>query len=151
MYKKVQIFLSGTYSTGSLLAVVQSFLEDREPELSEPSLIHLYRSLYQHGEWMKNPPLSELSPRDLVAYVSHLQTYYSPGTIRPIVGDMKQFYSWAHDEGLTNSNLGRRLKKPRKVKKKHHAEEEDMLALVKFLELFLMIPFNHNFWSSVED
>jgi integrase len=133
MYKKLEIFLGIPYPAGSVKTAVQRFLQDREAEVSTASLVHLYRTLSQHGDLLDNPQLSEVTPRTLTSYVDDLRTRYSPGTIRPIVGDLKQFYSWLHNEGLTESNYGRRLKKPKPVKEKHHADESDMLVTVQFL------------------
>lgn len=133
MQKNLQIFLGASYPPGSLLTAAQQFLRNREPNVSSASLIHLYRTLIQHGRSLDNPLLVTISPRCLSGYVDELLTRYSPGTIRPIVGDLKQFYAWIHNEGIVESNLGRRLKKPKRVKEKHHADEEDMLSLVRFL------------------
>lgn len=131
MYKKVQYFL-GSKPPHGIAAAVHAFLEGREPEVSSASLIHLYRTLVHHAEWVDRP-LAEVDPALVAAYVDSLQTRYSPGTIRPIVGDLKQFYRWAYESGLTDSDCGRRLKRPKKVKEKHHADEGDMLSLIKAL------------------
>lgn len=132
-YKKLSIFLGDSYPGGSVLATVQVFLNEREPEVSAASLVHLYRTLHHHGVALDNALLVSVSPRLIAEYVNSLQTHYSPGTIRPMVGDLKQFYGWAYERGLTESNYGRLLKKPKPVKEKHHAAEGDMLSLIKFL------------------
>lgn len=133
MYKKVQSFLGHSYPPESLLAFAQRFLKERESEVTTASVVHLYRTLYQHGLEIDNPPLIEITPRMLAGYVDDLQTRYSPGTIRPVVGDLKQFYGWAYEAGLTEGDYSRRLKRPKKVKEKHHADEGDMMALIKSL------------------
>jgi len=133
MYRKVRAFLGEAYPPGSLFAAVHEFLREKEPDVSKATLIHLYRSLEQHGRFLGNCPLANVSLDLVHDFVEELRTRYSPGTIGPVVGDLKQFYAWAYHTGYTDGDYGRRLKKPRPVKGKHHAEEEDMLMLIKFL------------------
>ena len=132
-YQHLQTFLGSPQPPGTLLTAVQQFLLDRDPNLSPASLIHLYRSLIAHGRFLNNPPLHAISPNHIAAYAEQLRAHYSPGTIRPIIGDLKQFYAWLHITGQTPHNYGARLRKPRPPQRKHHAEETAMLALIEHL------------------
>lgn len=136
MYKNVQKFLRNAPPSGDLFTAVHRFLGERLPEVSQASLIHLYRTLEPHAQSLK-VSLADVTPALVAAYVAGLQVDYSPGTVRPIVGDLKQFYKWAYEEGLTTTDCGRRLKKPQPVKEKHHAEEGDMVGLIKYLSASL--------------
>lgn len=134
MYRKTLEFLSAPALAGSLSAAIQQFLLFRVEEVSQATMVHLYRSLSAFATDVGGGlPVAELTAGDFVAYADHLRSRYSPGTIGPVVGDLKQFASWLHQEGITASNYGRRLVKPRAVKEKHHAEEADMLTLIRRL------------------
>jgi len=126
-------FLSTNQPTDSLLDAVQRFLREREPDVSQATMVHLYRSLEAYGRALGNMPVAETSTSDLMAYAEDLRGRYSPGTIGPVFGDLKQFISWLYKSGLISDDYGRRLKKPRPVKEKHHAEESDMRGLIKHL------------------
>lgn len=132
-YRKLSAFLTTNQPDGSLLAAVQRFLIEKELEVSQATLVHLYRTLSDYGEALGNPSLDDLNPRMVATYADNLKTGYSPGTIRPIIGDLKQFHRWLYERRLAAEDLAARLKKPRPVKEKHHAEEADMQALIKHL------------------
>jgi len=132
-YRKMSVFLSTNQPDGSLLDAVQQFLFDREPLVSQATIVHLYRSLVDYGQALGNLAVADISAARVSRYAEDLRNRYSPGTIGPIIGDLKQFHTWLHERGDVEINYGKRLKKPRPVKEKHHAEEEDMLKLIKSL------------------
>lgn len=133
IYRKLVAFLQEKYAPDSLFAAVQIFLRERQPYLARASLIHLYRSLDAYGCFLDNLCLSELSAVQVNVYVDELRACYSPGTIRSVIGDLKQFHSWLHEIGRTPENYGYRLKKPKPPRNKHHARESDMLGLIAYL------------------
>lgn len=133
MYRKLSSFLSTKQPDGSLLGTIQQFLRQQEPRVSRATMVHLYRSLIDYGRTLGNLPISDISTDDVVGYAEDLRNRYSPGTIRPVIGDLKQFHTWLYESGGTDSNHGQRLKKPKPVKEKHHAEEADMLGLMRYL------------------
>lgn len=110
---KIEQFLSERYKKGSFLRVVQKFLTEREEELAPTSLTHLLYTLRPCGIALNNPRIKKLKPRDLKKYVNELWLKYSPGTIRPMIGDLQQFGRWCVEKGHTKKNIARLLKKPR--------------------------------------
>lgn len=115
MKSYLESFLSECPSPGSFMAALQFFLQKRHAAgLSEYSLVHLYHSLHPLGVWLDNCALSDVTARELKVYVDELWLRYSSGTLRPVIGDIKQFFRWCKRKGLLKRNIAKRLKKPKK-------------------------------------
>lgn len=99
-------------STMPLSAAVAAFLDEKAAELSPYSVAHLRASLSPLSVALGNPPTVAVSYNDLRAYVDALYLRYKPGTIKPIVGDVRQFFRWAKKKRLTHRNPAKRLKPP---------------------------------------
>ena len=92
---KIETFLKTSYPPGSYHAILQKFLQKQYRKgLAEPSIKHLYRSLIALGETLGSVPIKKITYQTLKKYVDDLKLNYAPGTIRPIVGDIKQFFKW---------------------------------------------------------
>lgn len=129
---KLTIFLElHRYPTGTFHDVLQTFLlKQSRKGLSEYSVIHLYGSLWPLGEWLKNPLLTTVTGRHLKAYRDDLFLRYAPGTIRPIIGDIKQFFAWCKRKDYITKSPAKRLAKPRPRRAKDKAAPEAAVTAV---------------------
>lgn len=98
--------------TDSLSACVAAFLAERAAELSPYSVTHLRASLRPMAAALGDPPAAAVTYQDLRAYVDGLRLRYKPGTLRPIVGDLRQFWRWAKKRGIVARNPAKRLRGP---------------------------------------
>lgn len=132
---EIKEFLTTRQTPGTFNDSLQKFLSKRYRKgLSDYSVIHLYNSLRPMGQELKNPPLATLTPQAVRAYVDTLWLRYAPGTMRPIIGDMKQFFGWCKKKGYTGKNLGNRLTKPRPRRATSKAAREaDVAAVINHL------------------
>lgn len=96
----------------SLSAAVAAFLGERTPELSPYSVAHLRASLLPMARALGDAPPPAVTYSDLRTYVDGLRLRYKPGTVRPTVGDIRQFWRWAKKRGLVERNPAKRLKGP---------------------------------------
>lgn len=96
----------------SLSACVAAFLAEKSAELSPYSVAHLRQSLNPLAKALDDPPPDSVTYADLRGYVDGLYRRYKPGTIRPIVGDIRQFWRWAKKRGHVSRNAAKRLKMP---------------------------------------
>lgn len=103
---------AGDVSTMPLSAAVAAFLAEKAAELSPYSVAHLRASLSPLSVALGNPPAAAVTYHDLRAYVDGLYLRYKPGTIKPIVGDVRQFWRWAKRRRLIDRNPAKRLKMP---------------------------------------
>lgn len=128
---KLETFLHISQPPGSFFDGLQNFLiKKRRKGLSDYSLIHLYNSLWPLGDFLGNPALTAVSPRHLKSYNDALWLKYAPGTIRPIVGDIRQYFRWCQRKRLTSGNPAKQLKKPRLRRAKDKAAPETAVAAV---------------------
>lgn len=123
---------------GRLSAAVGAFLADRAPELSPYSVAHLRGSLEPMTAALGNPPTADVTYSDLRAYVDGLYRRYKPGTIRPIVGDIRQFWRWAKKKKLAPRNAAKRLKSPSRravaaTAEPKSAPEGDVRRVIEYL------------------
>lgn len=132
---KIESFLETSYPLGSYHAILQKFIKKQYRKgLSEPSIKHLYRSLYALGETLGTVPIKEITYQTLKKYVDDLKLSYAPGTIRPVVGDIKQFFKWCKKKKYHPKNVGKRLTKPRKRPSQlKAAPEEDVKGVMAYL------------------
>lgn len=121
---KPHVFLDSTFTVGTFHAALQMFLVERREECSPAHVFHLYRSLRPLGEWLGNPPLAAVSRLDLRQYVDSLWLRYSAGTIRPVVGDIRQFFKWSKKRRLVQKNPAKSLRKPRPRHRRDKAAPE---------------------------
>ena len=98
--------------TGCLSAAVAVFLAEKTVELSPYSVTHLQASLLPMARALGDPQPALVTYPDLRGYVDGLRQRYKPGTVRPIVGDLRQFWRWAKKRGITQRNPAKRLKAP---------------------------------------
>ncbi len=96
----------------SLSAAIAAFLLERAVELSPYSVTHLRASLLPMARALSNPPVASVDYATLRAYVDGLRLRYKPGTLRPTVGDIRQFWRWAKKRGLIDRNPAKRLRPP---------------------------------------
>lgn len=127
---KLNVFLElHRYPTGTFHDVLQTFLlKQSRKGLSEYSVIHLYGSLWPLGEWLENPPLTTVTPRHLRSYCDDLYLRYAPGTIRPMIGDIKQFFTWCKRKQYVPKSPAKRLAKPRRRRPKDKAAPETAVS-----------------------
>lgn len=131
---EIRGFLHEAHPSKTFLHALQKFIHKRiKSGLSDYSIIHLYNTLHPMGLALGNPVLSTLSPQDTKAYADTLWIKYAPGTIRPMVGDIKQFFRWCKKGGYSR-NISKRLTKPRpRHAKSKAAVEADVQAVVSYL------------------
>lgn len=98
--------------SGSFYAALHAFLHEKDKELLPSSVIRLFAALYPLGKALHDSPLAAVSYTDLRDYVDGLYRRYKPGTIKPIVGNIKQFFKWAKKRRYIKRNPAKRLKKP---------------------------------------
>lgn len=133
--REINDFLAHRQTPGTFNEILQKFLSKRHRKgLSDYSVIHLYNSLYPMAVSLKNPPLATLTPQKVRGYVDALWLRYAPGTMRPIIGDIKQFFGWCKKKGYASKNLGSRLTKPRPRRATSKAAREtDVAAVINHL------------------
>lgn len=95
-----------------LAAVVDMFLREKGESLSRYSIIHLRHSLAPLAAALDHPQANAVTYAELRAYVDTLYLRYKPGTIKPIVGDIRQFFRWAKKRGYVKRNPAKRLRPP---------------------------------------
>ena len=96
----------------SLSAAIAAFLLERAVELSPYSVAHLRASLTPMARALGDVPAASVTYATLRAYVDGLRLRYKPGTLRPVVGDLRQFWRWAKKRGMVERNPAKRLKAP---------------------------------------
>jgi len=127
----MQTFLHTGQTPGTFLEGLQAFLnKKRSKGISEYSIIHLYNSLWPLAESLGNPPLTAVTARHLKSYNDALWLKYAPGTIRPIIGDIKQFFRWCKKKKLIERDPSKSLKKPRPRRTKDKAAPETAVCAV---------------------
>lgn len=134
--REIQKFMvTRQLATSTFNAALQKFLVKRRGAgISDYSMIHLYNSLYPMSVELNNPSLDVLTSRDVREYVERLWLRYAPGTMRPLIGDLKQFFGWCKKKGYTAKNLGNRLAKPRPRRNSFKAAyETDVTAVINHL------------------
>lgn len=99
-------------SAAGLSGAIAAFLSEKAAELSPYSVAHLRASLSPLPVALADPPIAAVTYQDLRGYVDGLYLRYKPGTIKPIVGDVRQFFRWAKKRRLTTCNPAKRLKMP---------------------------------------
>lgn len=106
---------AGDASPGrSLSATVSAFLSEKAAELSPYSVAHLRSSLTGLCRSLGDPPVAAVTYAELRAYIDGLYLRYKPGTIKPVVGDIRQFFRWAKKRRHIERNPAKRLKPPRR-------------------------------------
>ncbi len=131
-------FLSTEFAAGTFNAALQTFLSEKAAELSCYSVTHLYTSLRPLARALDDSPIAAVAYTDLRAYVDGLYLKYKPGTIKPIVGDIRQFFRWAKKGRLIPKNPAKRLKPPggrllRSTAGPKAAPEENVTRLIQHL------------------
>ena len=104
--------MSAVPDKAPLSAAMSEFLAERAAELSRYSVIHLRASLTPLGQYLGDPPVDEVTYTALRAYIDSLYLRYKPGTIKPIVGDIRQFFRWCRKRKWTRTNPAKRLRPP---------------------------------------
>lgn len=92
--------------------VVAAFLSEKAAELSPYSVTHLRASLTPLARALDDPPIATVTYSDLRHYVDALRLSYRPGTLRPVVGDIRQFFRWCKRRKWVKGNPAKRLKPP---------------------------------------
>ncbi|CUS05426.2 protein of unknown function [Candidatus Promineifilum breve] len=95
-----------------LSVAVTAFLAEKQTELSPYSVQHLRSSLVPLVDALDDPPLAAITYDDLRAYADGLRRKYKPGTIKPTVGDIRQFFGWCKERKKRKGNPAKRLKPP---------------------------------------
>lgn len=103
---------AGDVSTAPLSGAIAAFLSEKAAELSPYSVTHLRASLSPLAVALSDPPVAAVTYDELRGYVDGLYRRYKPGTIKPIVGDVRQFFRWAKRRRLISRNPAKRLKMP---------------------------------------
>jgi integrase len=96
----------------SLSAAIAAFLSEKAVELSPYSVAHLRASLTPMARALGDPPVASVDYAALRSYVDGLRLRYKPGTLRPTVGDIRQFWRWSKKRGIVDRNPAKRLKPP---------------------------------------
>lgn len=89
-----------------------AFYIEKSAALSPYSITHLQNSLNPLILALADPPISGVAYAELRSYVDDLYRRYKPGTIKPIVGDIRQFFRWCKRRGYVTKNPAKRLKPP---------------------------------------
>lgn len=111
----IKNFLEAEYPEGSFQSVLQAFLLKKDEKgLSVHSIDHLFVSLYPLGEALDNKRPGEVTARELDAYRDRLWLKYTVGTMRPVLGDIRQFFRWCKKKGYCKGNPAKRLKLSRR-------------------------------------
>lgn len=136
----IKRFLEADYPVGSFHAVLQTFLRlQDEAGLSVYSINHLYVSLFPLAEEWEGRPPGEVTARWLNDYADRLWLKYVPDTMRPVLGDIRQFFRWCQEEGYCQGNPAARLKLSRRAgrqripRKAKAVEEERVQAVIDYL------------------
>lgn len=104
---------AGDVSPGHRLSmVVAAFLAEKAGELSPYSVAHLRASLEPMARALGDAPVDGVTYGDLRAYADGLRLRYKPGTLRPLVGDIRQFWRWAKRRKYVSRNPAKRLRGP---------------------------------------
>lgn len=132
---KLEKFLAGSHQPETFNALLHNFLKKKaKKDLSPATISHLFRSLIQLSETVQNKPIHQIKKRHLKQHTDKLNNQYSPGTIRPIIGDIRQFFRWCKKKGHTQKNIAKNLKKPRQRRIKiKAANETDVVAVINQL------------------
>lgn len=128
--RKIDTFLNADHPAATLDAAICDFLNSRRYDISPYSVIHLFASLHSMSEALGNPAVDTLTRIALRQYVDGLYLQYSEGTIRSVVGDIKQLCRWMKRHQYTDKNLGKRLKKPARRRGKIKATTDQNIKLV---------------------
>lgn len=103
---------AGDVSPMPLSVAIAAFLDEKAGELSPYSVTHLRASLSRMSRALGDPPAASVTYADLRGYVDGLYLKYKPGTVKPVVGDIRQFWRWAKKRRLTDRNPAKRLSAP---------------------------------------
>lgn len=115
----------------SLSVTVAAFLDEKAVELSPYSVAHLRSSLTALCRTLGDPPVTSVTYSELRGYVDGLYLRYKPGTIKPVVGDIRQFFRWCKKRRQLERNPAKRLKPPRRrVDGESRAASEDDVCRV---------------------
>lgn len=95
-----------------LSAAIAAFLSEKSAELSPYSVTHLRHSLMPLTRALGDPPVAAVTYAHLRGYVDGLYLKYKPGTIKPIIGDIRQFWRWAKKRKRVQRNPAKRLRMP---------------------------------------
>lgn len=133
MVSKIYSFLDHDYERGTLHFAMQKFLSSLEGNVSDASLIHLYRSLIALGDSMGNINVNDVDRRRLEQYVEGLRGRYAAGTLRSVVGDIRQFFGWCASNGHIDRDVSSRLKRPKALPRDKSANDDDVQAVIAML------------------
>lgn len=136
--KTWELWLTAEHEPGTLAAALRELLTEKRESLSRYSVAHLYHSLHPLIAALGNPPVAAITYTELRTYADSLYLRYKPGTIKPIIGDIRQFFRWAKKRGKVKRNPAKRLKPPgRRVMvdaaESRAAPEGDVLRVVDHL------------------
>lgn len=95
-----------------LSVAVAAFLAEKTAELSPYSVKHLRSSLNSLADALADPLLSDVAYDDLRTYADGLRLKYAPGTIKSVIGDIRQFWRWCKKRRYVAKNPAKRLKSP---------------------------------------
>lgn len=110
------------------MKAITEFLNGRK-QLQPSSLKHLRNSLTRYENYVKDD-VNDITYQTLRDYEKHLRRHYSPGTLRSVIGDIKQFHKWAKKNGFTSTNPAKHLKRPRTPYRNRAVSEDDIIALL---------------------
>jgi len=128
MEKRINTFLETQHPPGSFNAYLTQFLQKQRERVSPATTIHLYRSLSALGQFLDGTQsLAHIQRDQIQQHVADLKLHYAPGTLRPVIGDLKQFFRWCKKRGYHQKNLGKHLKKPRAKHQRPKAAPEDAI------------------------
>jgi integrase len=96
----------------SLSSAIAAFLLEKAAVLSPYSVAHLRASLLPMARALGDAPPAAVTYSDLRTYVDGLRLRYKPGTVRPTVGDIRQFWRWSKKRGIVDRNPAKRLRPP---------------------------------------
>lgn len=118
---------------------VERFLAEKSVELSPHSVAHLRATLTKLGSVLASRPVDDVTYADLRQWVDELYLQYRPGTIRPMVGDVRQFWRWAKRRKMVKRNPAKRLRAPssrllRDATVNRAAPDADVIAVIRYLE-----------------
>lgn len=95
-----------------LSMAVADFLAEKTAELSPYSVRHLRASLSPLVDVLDNPPVAAVTYDQLRTYIDDLHLRYAPGTLKSVVGDIRQFWKWCKKKRRVKRNSAKRLKLP---------------------------------------
>ena len=119
-------------------AALSAFLDEKAATLSRYSIIHLRASLEPLVRALGNPEAEAVTFASLRAYVDSLYLRYKPGTIKPVVGDIRQFFRWCRKRKWVRKNPAKRLRAPgsrllASTAGNHTPPEENIRRLIRYL------------------